>query len=246
MDKVLFLAMSGAKQTMMSQQAHANNLANISSTGFKADLEQARAMPVFGDGHPSRVYSLSERPATDRTTGTLLQTGRNLDVGMQGDTWLAVQAKDGSESYTRAGELQVTAAGFLINGSGLPIKDVGGNNIQLPPFEQIDIGADGTISIKPEGATSSELVLIGQLKMVALDPSNSYKGIDGLMKIDGGAVLDVDPNARLQSGFVETSNVNAVHELTNIISLSRQFEMNIKMMKTAEENSTAAAKILQS
>ena len=123
---------------------------------------------------------------------------------------------------------------------------MGGNNIQLPPFEQIDIGADGTISIKPEGATSSELVLIGQLKMVALDPSNSYKGIDGLMKIDGGAVLDVDPNARLQSGFVETSNVNAVHELTNIISLSRQFEMNIKMMKTAEENSTAAAKILQS
>jgi len=246
MDKVLFLAMSGAKQTMMSQQAHANNLANISSTGFKADLEQARSMQVFGDGHPSRVYSLSERPATDRTTGTFLQTGRNLDLALGGDTWLAVQAKDGTESYTRSAELQVTAQGFLVNGSGLPVQGAGGNNIQLPPFDQLEIGGDGAISIRPEGATSAELLLVDQIKMVSLDPQTSYKGIDGLMKVDEAEVLPVDPNARLQSGFIESSNVNAVHELTNIIGLSRQFEMNIKMMKTAEENSTAAAKILQS
>ncbi|NRA21771.1 MAG: flagellar basal body rod protein FlgF [Oceanospirillaceae bacterium] len=246
MDKVLFLAMSGAKQTMLSQQAHANNLANISSTGFKADLEQARAMQVFGEGHPSRVYSLSERPATDRTAGTFLETGRNLDVALGGDNWLAVQAKDGTESYTRSAELHVTAQGLLINGSGLPVLDAGGNAVQLPPFEQIEIAADGSISIRPEGSTASELLLVAQLKMVTLDPQNTYKGIDGLMKVDGGEILEADPNAVLQSGFVESSNVNAVHELTNIISLSRQFEMNIKMMKTAEENSTAAAKILQS
>ena len=246
MDKVLFLAMSGAKQVELSQQAHANNLANISSTGFKADLEQARAMQVFGDGQPSRVYSLSERPATDRTAGTFLQTGRNLDVALEGNAWMAVQAKDGTESYTRSAELQVTFEGFLLNGSGLPVQGAGGNNIQLPPFEQIDIGIDGSISIRPEGATSSELLVIDQIKMVALDPQNSYKGVDGLMKVDNQEVLPLDPNARLRSGFIETSNVNAVHELTNIIGLSRQFEMNIKMMKTAEENSTAAAKILQS
>jgi flagellar basal-body rod protein FlgF len=246
MDKVIYLAMSGAKQNMLSQQAHANNLANISSTGFKADLEQARAMPVFGDGQPSRVYSLSERPATDRTSGTLLQTGRNLDVAMQGDTWMAVQAKDGTESYTRSTELQITPGGLIINGSGLPVIGAGGNQIVLPPFDQIDIAIDGSISVKPQGEAATDLVVIDQLKMVTLDPQNSYKGVDGLMKIDGGEVLEVNPNARLQSGFVESSNVNAVHELTNIISLSRQFEMNIKMMKTAEENSTAAAKILQS
>jgi flagellar basal-body rod protein FlgF len=246
MDKVIFLAMSGAKQTMLSQQAHANNLANISSTGFKADLEQARAMQVFGEGQPSRVYAMSERPATDRTSGTLLQTGRSLDVAMQGDVWMAVQGKDGAESYTRAAELQTTATGLLTNGSGLPILGAGGNQIVLPPFEKIDIGSDGTISIRPEGATSSELIAIDNIKMVSLDPQNTYKGLDGLMKVDGGEALDVNPIARLQSGFIETSNVNAVHELTSIIGLSRQFEMNIKMMKTAEENSTAAAKILQS
>jgi flagellar basal-body rod protein FlgF len=245
MDKVIFLAMSGAKQTMLSQQAHANNLANISTTGFKSDLEQARSMQVFGEGQPSRVYSLSERPQTDRASGTLMQTGRNLDLAMQGDTWLAVRAKDGSESYTRSAELQIMPQGQLVNGSGLPILGAGGNAIVLPPLEQIDIGLDGTISIKPEGATTAQLLIIDQIKMVNLDPQTSYKGIDGLMKVNGGNVLEIDPNARVQSGFIETSNVNAVHELTNIIGLSRQFEMNIKMMKTAEENSTAAAKILQ-
>ncbi|EPJ46657.1 MAG: flagellar basal body rod protein FlgF [Osedax symbiont Rs1] len=246
MDKVIFLAMSGAKQNMLSQQAHANNLANISSTGFKADLEQARSMQVFGDGHESRFYSMSERPATDRTSGTLLQTGRNLDIGLQGDTWLAVRAFDGSESYTRSAELQTTPQGLLVNGSGLPVLGAGGNEIVLPPYEQIDVGVDGSISVRVQGALSAELIVIDQLKMVSLDPKTSYKGIDGLMKVNGGAALDLDPKARLLSGFVESSNVNAVHELTNIISLSRQFEMNIKMMKTAEENSTAAAKILQS
>lgn len=246
MDKVIFLAMSGAKQTMLSQRAHANNLANISSTGFKADLEQARSMQVFGDGLPSRVYALSERPATDRSSGTLMQTGRSLDVAMQGNTWMAVQAKDGSESYTRAGELQSTATGLLINGSGLPVIGAGGNQIILPPFSQLDIGSDGLISIRPEGATSTELIAIDSIKMVSLDRQNTYKGVDGLMKVNGAQVLNADPLARLQSGFIETSNVNAVHELTSIIGLSRQFEMNIKMMKTAEENSTAAAKILQS
>lgn len=245
MDKVIFLAMSGAKQTMLSQQAHANNLANISSTGFKSDLEQARSMQVFGDGQPSRVYSLSERPQTDRSSGTLLQTGRSLDLAMQGDTWMAVRAKDGSESYTRSAELQITAQGQLVNGSGLPILGAGGNEIVLPPIEKIDIGQDGTISVIPQGAAATELVVIGRVKMVNLEPQNTYKGVDGLMKVDGGEVLPQDPNARAQSGYIESSNVNAVHELTNIIGLSRQFEMNIKMMKTAEENSTAAAKILQ-
>ena len=245
MDKVIFLAMNGAKQTMQSQQAHANNLANISTTGFKADLEQARSMQVFGEGHPSRVYSMSERPETDRTSGTLMQTGRTLDLGMQGDTWMAVRAKDGSESYTRSTELHITPLGQLVNGSGLPILGAGGNEIVLPPIDKIDIGSDGTISIIPQGANATALLVVDQLKMVQLPPETTYKGLDGLMKVDGGEVLPLDPNARVESGFIETSNVNAVHELTNIIGLSRQFELNIKMMKTAEENSTAAAKILQ-
>ncbi|MGB1238949.1 MAG: flagellar basal body rod protein FlgF [Pseudomonadales bacterium] len=245
MDKVLFLAMSGAKENMLSQQAHANNLANINTSGFKADMEQARAMQVFGEGHPSRVYSMSERPATDRTAGTLLETGRDLDVAMRGDVWLAVQAKDGTESYSRAGSLQVTALGELVNGSGLPVLNAGGAPIVIPPADKIDIRGDGSISIRPQGAAAANLVQLDQLKMVSLDPKTTYKGLDGLMKVDGGEPVDVNPNARLQSGFIESSNVNAVHALTNIIGLSRQFEMNIKMMKTAEDNSTAAAKILE-
>lgn len=84
MDKVLYLAMSGARENMLAQQTHANNLANANTTGFKSDLAQARAMQVFGEGHASRVYAQTERPATDLTHGTLIETGRMLDVALAG------------------------------------------------------------------------------------------------------------------------------------------------------------------
>lgn len=244
MDKVLYVAMSGASQNMLAQQAHANNLANATTTGFKADLEQARAMRVFGDGYASRVYAMSERPATDTSAGTLIQTGRALDVAVEGDGWIAVQTASG-EAYSRAGELQINAANQLVTGSGLPVLGNGGIPIIIPDAQQIDIGTDGTITIRPAGANAVEVAAIDQIKLVRPDPATFYKGTDGLMHTDGGAVLPTDPTVRLRSGYLESSNVNAVAEMTSVISLARQFEIQVKMMKTAEENSSAAAQILQ-
>jgi len=166
-------------------------------------------------------------------------------VAAQGNAWFAVQAVDGSESYTRMGEFQTTVDGQLVTRGGLPVLDIGGAPVIIPPAEKVDIGGDGTITIRPLGEGPEALAVVSQLKMVALDPETSRKGLDGLMKVDGGEPLPADPAARLTSGYLESSNVNAVHELTSIISLARQFEMNIKMMKTAEDNSTAAAKILE-
>lgn len=244
MDKLLYLSMTGATQTMLAQTARANNLANVNTTGFKADLAQARAMPVFGDGHASRVYAMTERPATDQSAGVLDYTGRELDVAVEGKGWLAVIAPDGSEAYTRAGALQITAAGLLTTGSGLPVLGEGGP-VQLPPAAKVDIGDDGTLTVKVIGDANNQLAIVDRLKLVQAQPGQLHKGLDGLMRNRDGAPLAADGTVRVKTGYLESSNVNAVSELTSIIDLSRRFEMNIKMMTGAKENAESAARILQ-
>ncbi len=245
MDKMLFLSMTGARENMYSQRAHSNNLANVNTTGFKTDLAQARAMQVFGEGHPTRVYAQSERPATLIDSGELIETGRSLDVAVQEDGWLTVQKPDGTEGYTRAGKLQVTAANQLVTGNGLPVIGAGGGPIIIPPNEKLEIGLDGSINIKPLGGQENDLEIVGRLKLVNPENGTLFKGLDGLMRTDDQEPLDPAVNVQVRSGFLESSNVNAVHEMTSIISLSRQFELNIKMMKTAQETGEAATRIMK-
>ena len=245
MDKVLYVAMTGARENMNAQQVRANNLANVTTTGFKQDFEQARSMRVMGDGFASRVYSMAESPGTNRASGTLQQTGRDLDIAVVGGAWLAVQAPDGTEGYTRAGELQINAANQLVTGSGLPVMGVGGAPIVIPPAEKIEIANDGAISIRPIGDDAVGLALVDVIKVVELDPATSFKGTEGLMRTNDQQPLPPALNAQIRSGYIETSNVNAVEELSAIITLSRQYEIQVKMMKNAEENSSAAARVLQ-
>ena len=245
MDKVLYLAMSGARETMRSQQAHANNLANATTTGFKSDFSQARAMQVYGEGHASRVYAMAERPGTNTATGTLIQTGRELDVAIDGDGWIAVVDQEGNEAYTRAGELKVNQFNQLVTGTGAAVMGNGGIPITLPPYEKIDIGGDGTITIRPQGEGAVELAILDRIKLVKAEPGEVFKGVDGMMHTGNNQPLLPAPEVKLRSGYLESSNVSAVSELTSIIGLSRQFEIHVKMMKTAEENSSAAARILQ-
>jgi len=245
MDKVLFLAMTGARENMNAQQIRSNNLANVTTTGFKQDFEQARSMRVFGDGHTSRVYAMAETPGTNRESGTLQQTGRVLDVAIVGEGWLAVEGPDGNEAYTRAGALQINAANQLVTGNGLPIIGNGGIPIFIPDYQSIDIANDGSITIRPLGDNAAELALVDVIKMVRLDPANSFKGPDGLMRTDDRVPIAPALDLQMRSGYLETSNVNAIEEMTSIISLSRQYEIQIKMMKTAEENSSASARLLQ-
>lgn len=245
MDKVLYLAMSGARETMRSQQAHANNLANANTVGFKSDMAQARAMQVFGEGHASRVYAMAERPGTDTSPNTLLQTGRSLDVAINGEGWIGVIDSNGNEAYTRAGELQVNQDNQLVTNSGRPVMGNGGIPIVLPPFETVEIGGDGTITVKLLGEGSEDLAILDRIKLVDDVDGQLFKGTDGLMHTGNNQPLPIDNNVQLRSGFLEASNVNAVNELTSIIDLARRFEMQVKMMNTAEENSTAAAQILQ-
>ncbi|PID44828.1 MAG: flagellar biosynthesis protein FlgF [Proteobacteria bacterium] len=245
MDKALYISMSGAKQNMLSQQAHANNLANVNTVGFKQDLAQARSMPVFGEYYPSRAYAMSERPATDFDQGALIETGRNLDVAVKGKGWLSVESAEGNEALTRDGRLFIDANSMLRTGSGLPVNGNGGP-IFVPPADKVEIGQDGTISIIPAGASSTELAEIDRIKLVNPSPDTIEKGLDGLIHLKPGAEEpDAEAEVQLESGFLESSNVSAVEAMTEIMSLARQYELQVKVMQHADSNSESAASLLR-
>lgn len=244
MDKSLYIAMTGAVQNARGTAIHANNLANVNTMGFRSDYAQARAMPVYGETHPSRVYAMEENPGTNFGYGTSIETGNELDIAVNGEGWLAVQTPDGGEAYTRAGEMKVDSLGVLRSGNGLPVMGQGGP-IALPPFERITIGEDGTISTQGLGANPDSLSQVARIKLVNPDASQLYKGSDGLMRQRSGQPAPADAAVSVSAGFLEGSNVNSVEALTELISLSRQFELHVKMMKTAEQNSEASARLLQ-
>lgn len=244
MDKSLYISMTGASQNAMAQRAHANNLANLTTTGFRRDFEQARSMPVFGDGYATRAYAMTERPGTDMSAGVTQETGRELDVAVQGEGWIAVQAADGTEAYTRAGSLNIDAFGVLRTSSGLPVLGNGGP-IAIPPAQKVEIGSDGTISIRALGEGPAVMAEVDRLKLVNPDPTTLEKGADGLMRTKDGQPQVADGVVQVATGFLEGSNVNAVEEMTAMLSLARQFELHIKMMRTAEENAQATDRILQ-
>lgn len=245
MDKSLYIAMTGAKHNMLAQTAHANNLANVNTTAFKSDFAAARSMPVFfGEGLPTQAFNMVERPATDMAHGALQQTGRDLDIAIQGDGYLVVQTEDGSEAYTRNGHLYVDSVGVMRTGSGLPVVGNGGP-VVVPPNTKIELGIDGTVSVIAAGQEVAAPATIDRIKLVNPDAATLSKSEDGLFRqLDNPDILAPDAEVRIASGFLEASNVNAVHELTSMLTLARQYEMHVKMMSTAKENSESSSRLM--
>ncbi|MFN2348524.1 MAG: flagellar basal-body rod protein FlgF [Thioalkalivibrio sp.] len=243
MDRMLYLAMSGAKETALSQARNTQNLANANTTGFKASLEAFTSKEVKGPGYDTRTYTMLQDMKVDFTPGPMQATGRDLDVAIQGEGWIAVQAPDGTEAYTRAGDLRADAMGLLTTGTGLPVLGEAGP-IAVPPFESFEIGTDGTISIRPLGQGANVLAEVDRIKLVSPDPDQMVRGEDGLIRHQLGEQLP-DANVTLVRGTLEASNVNAVEAMVRMIDLSRHFEMQVKMMKTAEDNDAASASLLR-
>lgn len=245
MDRMLYVAMSGAKQNMLAQAINSNNLANISTTGFRADLAAARSMPVFGgDGHPTRVYSMTEKPGIDFKQGSMSTTGRDLDIAVSGKGFISVQGPDGKEAYTRAGDLKTDSAGVLQTGAGHIVLGEGGP-VTIPQSAKVDIGKDGTISISQVGEGGGTSTVVDRLKLVNPDIKDLKRNDYGLFVLKNGQNAETDGDVSVVSGTIETSNVNAADALVNMIELARQFEMQIKMLKTAEENNAQAAQIMK-
>ncbi len=238
MDRLIYLSMAGAKANMQRQDVLANNLANASTPGFRAELHAFRAVPVQGSGASTRVYALETTPGYDASPGVIANTGRPLDVAMRGNAWLAVQGLDGTEAYTRGGSLEVGADGTLLTRNGLQVMGDGGP-IQVPANSEVSIAADGTVSAR--GANGRNTA-VGRLKLVTPEaPMN--RGADGLFRAADGE-LPADATARLQDGALEGSNVSPVETMVAMISAARQFEAQMRMLQTAEGNEKAAAQLL--
>ncbi|MGI2171636.1 flagellar basal-body rod protein FlgF [Shewanella sp. MF05960] len=245
MDKFLYVAMSGAKQGMNALAVSANNLANANTDGFKADMTQARSMQAFGEGLPSRVFSMIESPGSNFASGPIVTTGRNLDVAVKGDGWIAVQAADGSEAYTRAGSLKFDSTGLLVNSSNRPVMGDAGPIVLPLPIEHVEIAANGIISVRPQGATAEVIEEVARIKLVNPGNNQMMRGEDGLFRLMAGGNAPTDPNVAVESGAVEGSNVNPVHEMVAMIEIQRQYEMQVKMMKNAEEIDRASTSLMK-
>lgn len=243
MDRMLFISMNGAENTFLAQGLNANNLANVSTTAFKADLAQFRSMEVIGESTPSRVFALTERPATDFTAGALIQTGNDFDVAIEGNGFFSVRNPEGQEAYSRDGALKINADGILVNSRNLPILGDGGE-ISIPPAQKVEIGSDGSISIVPMDSAPNTLVFLDRLRLVQPEIDNVTKGGDGLFYPKEGGFFETADTVKIVKGFLEGSNVNAVESITTMISLARQYEIQLKMIEQAKANDEAATSLL--
>jgi flagellar basal-body rod protein FlgF len=238
MDHRIYLSMSGAKATMQRQEVLANNLANASTVGFRAEMQAFRSVPVQGDGASTRAYALETTTGYNPEPGVVSTTGRNLDVAMRGNAWLAVQGLDGTEAYTRAGHMEVSTDGTLVTSGGLPVLGDGGP-IVVPGNAEVQIASDGTITAKVGNGRPQP---VGRLKLVT--PETPLKrGDDGQFRAPGGD-LTADPTARVQDGALEGSNVSAIETMVSMISAARQFEAQMKSLQTTEKDEQQAQQLL--
>lgn len=243
MDRLIYVAMSGAKQMMERQATVAHNLANASTAGYRADVNTFRVAYLNGPGLATRAFVADSTSGVDFRPGPIQQTGRDLDVAIQGKGWIAVQMPDGSEAYTRAGSLQITADGQLQTPDGNAVLGDGGP-ISIPQDTKVVIGSDGTITAVPFGNKPSTASTVGRIKLVNPDEGLLTKGGDGLFRLKDGSQPEVDDNVKLLSGAVEGSNVNPVDAMVDMIATARQYEMNVQLLQSATQNASDASKLL--
>lgn len=244
MDRSLYIAANSARHVEQAQAVHAHNLANVSTDGFRGRFAATLAEAVEGTGLPGRVYGVAKAPGYDLTTGTVRETGRTLDVAIDGPGFLTVQMPDGREGYTRNGALRVDSAGRLMSEEGYQI--VGGSGpMALPPYSTLVIAGDGSLSVRPQGQGAETIVQVDRLKLVNPEPGTVERTQPGIFTTLDEQLLQLDPTIRVASGALENSNVSAVGELTEILALARRFEIETKLMKSAEENDEASTQLLR-
>ncbi len=242
MDGMIFISSTGAAQMLHAQAVHANNLANLNTTGFRGDRVQFESVAVPGQKLDTKTFAYAIEPQTNYEQGAAIPTNRDLDISVQGDGWISVQAKDGSEAYTRNGNMNITVDGTLTTANNLPVIGTGGV-ITIPPNHKVEIAADGTISIMPLNGSNNQPVILDRIKLVKPEHTDLHKGQDGLFRVSSGEA-EADSSVRLVSGYLEGSNVSAVESLTHMISIARQYEMQMKMMNFAHENDKSTQDLL--
>jgi flagellar basal-body rod protein FlgF len=244
MDKLLYVAMSGAKETLRAQAANSHNLANASTTGFKADLSAFQSRAVTGPGYASRVYATDQTVGWDRGSGSIQQTGNPLDLAIHGQGFFAVQDASGKEAYTRAGDLHVDPTGQLLTATGLPVLGDNGP-ISVPPHTSVHVGGDGTISIVPLGQPAQTVANVARVKLVNPPADTVQRGADGLFRTTDGSPAVADAATTVDSGALESSNVDLASCMVNMIELARHYDLQVKALRTAEDDAASSTKLLQ-
>jgi len=244
MDRLLYISMSGAKESLRAQAANNHNLANVSTTGFRADLSAFQSREVDGAGYHSRVYATDSTTGWKDASGALISTGNPLDVAVHGQGWIAVQARDGTEAYTRAGDLRIDPSGMLTNASGHPVLGDGGP-ITIPPSVALNVAPDGSISIVPLGQGPETSAVVGRIKLVNPPKEQMIRGEDGLFRVQDGSTAEADASVKLATGNLESSNVNAADALVTMIELARRFDLQVKAIRSAEDTGAASTQLLR-
>jgi flagellar basal-body rod protein FlgF len=248
MDRLRYTAMTGASGTMSRQAAVAHNLANVTTHGYRAEEHRLRAVQVQTHNRtpaalPTRAFAVDASTHSDFSEGALMHTGGTYDVAVRGKGWLAVALPDGTEAYTRNGSFETSENGILQTKTGVPVQGDGGP-ITIPPDARVTIGSDGTISVVPQGGAQNAINVVGRLKLVNPPETDLVRGEDGLFRMNTGDAAPQDDTARVASGYLENSNVNPVEQMVSMISLARQFEMQMRMITTAEANDRSATQVL--
>jgi flagellar basal-body rod protein FlgF len=243
MDHLVYTSMSGAQSMLDRMAMVANNLANVSTPGFRADVSLYRAIPVQGDGLPTRTSVMESTPGTDFSPGPKIDTGRALDIAVTGRGWISVEAADGSEAYTRDGSFEISTDGMLVTRSGNNVLGDGGP-IAIPPNTAVSIGGDGTVSGVPTQPPAKAVSVLGRIKLVDPDDSTMTRGVDGLFRLKDGGTADAATTVTVSSGALESSNVNAASAMVDMIAISRQFEMQMKLIAQGEDNDKQATQLL--
>ena len=243
MDRLIYTAMTGAKHIMEQQATNSHNLANATTTGFRAQVDSFRAVPIISEGLPTRTFVVDATVGTDFSPATVLQTGRSLDVAVQSKGWISIQMADGTEAYTRNGNLKLSENGVLQTQAGLSVMGDNGP-ITVPPNVDVSIAKDGTVSGSDRATIPATVSIIGRIKLVNPPEETLVRGDDGLFRTKNGAAADADANVSVVGGALEASNVNVAEAMVNMINLSRQFEMQMSLLKNAETNASKASQLL--
>jgi flagellar basal-body rod protein FlgF len=242
MDRIIYTSMTGASAAAHRQAVQSNNLANVSTNGFRAEMSNFRSVPMQGDGSTTRVFALEATSGHVETPGPVQRTGRPLDGMALGNAWFAVQGLDGTEAYTRNGAFTVTAEGQLVTHNGLTVLSDGGGPIEVPQGAEAMLGSDGTITARVPGQVPQAIGRIKLATPTAEDPLQ--RGNDALFRTASGEPMPGDANARLASGALEGSNVNAVECMVGMIAAARQFEQQMRLLQTAEKDDQTASRLL--
>jgi flagellar basal-body rod protein FlgF len=244
MDRLIYTSLTAMRGSMARQAATANNLANAQTPGFRAEISEAQSLWLRGEGANTRAFANENVIAADMRSGTITHSGRDLDIALAGDAMLTVQAPDGEESYTRRGDLQISANGLLTTGDGHPVQGSAGPTT-LPPYDSVAIDAEGRIHIVPRGGDAAQPQEIDRLRLVTPTGSDIVKGLDGLFRVKDGGILPDDPDARVINRSIEGSNVNATTALVEMIEASRSWDTQLKLIGDARDLDAATTDLMQ-